>query len=441
MHSALANLPGFLPPAAQPRSRSEPAPPRLAVTALIVATTLLSTVHTTPFRDLQLSSNIEASAGGNLSSQVAYTLLFLAACASVAVIGFRRLAPLITPINLCLVGWILVSTILSAAPAQSARRLALTFMCMFLGIALVLLARSVRHLARALAWTAFWILLLSYLSVALAPDLAMHTRLDVREPNLAGNWRGPFDHKNEAGSIMAQFVFIGLLAWGTGSRLLGAIVAAGAAVFLAFTQSKTAGALVPLILLQLFLVRRITATVPRLLVLLGPAVLIGAISLGAAFHKPMQDLLSGYFPDAEFTGRTDIWKLAVDNIVQKPLFGWGFGAFWGSEAAEQIKSNVDFWVTQADHAHNSYLDTALFMGVPGLLLTVVAFVAVPFRDVQRGGARMDSAASFFVAIWLFTLCTSLLESVLFQGNGLLFILFTASIAALRYRTLAPIRIR
>ena len=38
------------------------------------------------------------------------------------------------------------------------------------------------------------------------------------------------------------------------------------------------------------------------------------------------------------------------------------------------------WADYASHSHNGYLDTALGMGVPGLVLLIVAVVIMPLRD-------------------------------------------------------------
>ena len=443
MSDSLANLPGFLQPAAPAVTVPGRELPKAASTALIVATFVLCTIHITPFADLQSVKNIEVWDGGSLYTQAAYSLLFLAALAAMAVIGFHRLRPLAHPVNLILAGWILVSIVFSQAPVASARRLALTFICIFLGAILILVARSVRHFARTLALTAFWILVLSYLSLLFAPNYAMHTTLDLREPDLAGDWRGPFNHKNEAGGVMAMFIFVGLLAYGTGTRLLGAVVVVASAVFLFFTHSKTATALVPLVVLQVALARSITATLPRVIVLLSPALLLALVSLGSFFFKPVQQILSTYMSDTTFTGRTEIWEFALDNILRHPLTGWGYGGFWRTEGTQYGTAGVQQWLTQVDQAHNSYLDTALFMGFPGLVLTLLAFVVMPIRDLQNGvgGRRMDAATMYFVSVWVYVLCSCFFETLLFEGNGALFILFMTSVFALRYRTMLPTAMR
>ncbi|GJE26771.1 O-antigen ligase family protein [Methylobacterium organophilum] len=437
MADSFAMLSGLL----RPASAGVPgrAVPVWAANALIAATLLLCTVHTTPFVDLSSPATIEVWEGGNLLTQIAYSALFLAALALVARIGIARLKPLAGPLEALLVAWIGVSTLLAQAPANSMRRLALTFICIFLAAALLLVARSVRQFARSLALTALGVLVLSYLSVVVAPRYAMHTTLDLKEPDLAGNWRGPFNHKNEAGAIMVLFVFVGLLAWNTGQRLLGGAVAGLAALFLVFTHSKTATALLPLILLQIWLAQRFRGSLWRGLVLLGPVALLGLVSLGSFFFRPLQELIAGALTDTSFTGRTEIWEFALDNILKHPVAGWGYGGFWRTEETQYGSWGTQTWLAETSQAHNAYLDTALFMGLPGLALTLLVFVARPLRDLQRaeGGRRMDPATVFFVSLWLYALMTGFFESVFYEGNSAIFLLFVLALFGLRFRTLAP----
>lgn len=68
--------------------------------------------------------------------------------------------------------------------------------------------------------------------------------------------------------------------------------------------------------------------------------------------------------DATLTGRTLLWSYVIDNIGEKPLFGWGFAAFWVPEnpAALQIGDAVNWTVVSA---HNGLLGLLLDTGVVG----------------------------------------------------------------------------
>jgi O-antigen ligase len=72
------------------------------------------------------------------------------------------------------------------------------------------------------------------------------------------------------------------------------------------------------------------------------------------------------------TGRIPIWAALVGNIVKRPIFGHGYGGFWTEERVIQF-SYLRNW--EFDHAHSIYLEAALNVGVVGLCLGAVLFVA------------------------------------------------------------------
>lgn len=400
----------------------------------IAATLLLAWVHLDPFHDLTSVSNIEVSDGGSLATQCAFSLLGIAVASILYRLGFGRLRALATPALLLTAGWILVSIVFSVSPAVSLRRAILLGIAVVASATIMLVARSPRQFANILAGTALAVAVVCYVSLVIVPDLALHTALDLREPEHAGAWRGLFSHKNEAGAVMVVFVFIGLFALQVGNRVAGALLVALSAIFLAFTLSKTAIALLPLVLIETSLCRVVRGTAGRAILLLGPLLVILVVSLGSLFFPPVKDVVSTILPDVSFTGRTDIWEFTADHILQKPLTGWGYGAFWKTEATLYGGSEQLTWVNQADQAHNGYLDAALFMGLPGLALTCLIFVLRPFRDFVQASGRgpPDPSTLFFGRLWLFGLTAAAFESVFYDGNSSIFFMFMMSIFGLRY---------
>lgn len=64
--------------------------------------------------------------------------------------------------------------------------------------------------------------------------------------------------------------------------------------------------------------------------------------------------------DVTFTGRTVIWKLAIDQILERPIFGYGHSA--------QIEDSVHAW---ANAAHNEFLQRWFIAGVIGFVLFLI----------------------------------------------------------------------
>jgi O-antigen ligase len=77
--------------------------------------------------------------------------------------------------------------------------------------------------------------------------------------------------------------------------------------------------------------------------------------------------------DPTLTGRTELWSYVIDNISEKPLFGWGFAAFWvpGNPAALQIAEAVNWTIA---NAHNGLLELLLDVGVVGTSLFVLLWI-------------------------------------------------------------------
>jgi len=388
-------------------------------------------------KDLSDRSILAASEDGSLLTQV----LFLAAGTAMALairrIGLRHLQPLMTrPLVLCAV-WLGLTTLLSIEPSLSLRRLALFGIAATLSAGVLIVARSPRQLALSLAGAALVIVLSSYLAVAFVPSLAIHSAFDVNsDPSHPGLWRGIFPQKNEAGAAMVILVIVGLYVATAANRLLGWAIVLLAAGFLLASGSKTAILLLPVILGVTGLCQVLTGGFARGLLLLGPVVGFSLISIGSVLVPPIQEAVGSLLTDATFTGRSEIWQFAIDNILIRPWRGWGIGAFWMTERTMYAGSEELTWVNTVDHAHNAYLDTALIGGLPFLALTVAAFVLAPVRDLQRvaGGARLDAETMLFLRLWFLGLVSASFETVLWNGNNATCCMFMMAVFGLRLRT-------
>jgi len=144
--------------------------------------------------------------------------------------------------------------------------------------------------------------------------------------------------------------------------------------------------------------------------------------------------------DTSFTGRTDIWTFAFQALQQRLSTGYGFAAFWGSSSIRDLPEGKE-WAEFASHSHNGYLDTALAMGLPGLLLLIVVLVIGPLKDfhaADRGGNN-GPLATMLLQIWLFGLYLSSMESFFLDRADTLWFTFLLAVFGLHY--LARFRMR
>jgi len=83
--------------------------------------------------------------------------------------------------------------------------------------------------------------------------------------------------------------------------------------------------------------------------------------------------------DPTLTGRTEIWSYVIYDILQKPLLGWGYNAFWFIEnpAAIEIDNAVHYVVPQA---HNGLLEILLHVGMVGAIF----FLFLLARNITLG---------------------------------------------------------
>ncbi len=395
------------------------------------------------FVDLSDPTPLEAFEGGSLATQLLFGSMLLAGLPMVIHLGLSRLRPLASRPVLIFGAWLGFTALISADPMLSLRRLALYVIAAFLSVSLILIARSARQLAEACAMAGGTILAASYLGLVLVPSLTIHSAYDLTgEIGHNGLWRGIFPHKNEAGMAMTLIVILGLFVAAVRDRWIGWTMAAAAAVFLVGSGSKTPLFTVVMVLGISWLCGVVHSRFLRALLLVGPVCLMMTITIGSIVFPPIRALLDAMMIDATFTARNEIWTFAIDNISQRPFTGFGFGAFWLTERTVygSVVDPDSNWVQTATQAHNSFLDAALAMGLPGFVMTLVVFIVMPTRDFlsRAFDGRTDAAGLLFLRLWQLVLLSASLETILFNPNTPAFGMIVMAIAGMRLMTVRPV---
>jgi len=393
---------------------------------LLAAVFLLLWITFRPFEDLSHAQ--EVAEAGTLVNQVGYSSLFAILAAWCFAHDWRHLVPLVRPILVITLLWLALTVVTSWEPSVSARRLA--FMLITLGISgmVLLVPKNMRHFADVLAAVVLIVLAACYLGVLFAPDLAVHQPTDYIEPELAGDWRGVFSHKNQASATMVIFIFIGLFVARARNIFVGGLIVALASIFLFFTASKTSMAILPLTLIVAALLPRIRSRTAGIALALSIVVVFNVLSIGSIFLEPVRNLLDKVLTDSSFTGRTDIWQFALDHVRQRPITGYGFAAFWGSKEVVYGMGEGYVWANVAAHAHNDYLNLALTIGIPGSILVTLWLVLLPLIDFYRS-PRLTAAEPLkllFLRVCLFAAYASCFESMLIQEGALGLFLFMSA---------------
>jgi O-antigen ligase len=373
-----------------------------------------------------LAEPLAVTEEGDSANQVGYSTLFLLLAAWCLLHRPERLLLLVRPVLIVTLAWFALSVTTSWDPSLSARRFAFAMITIGIAGMVLLLPRNPRHFSDVMAAVVLIVIAACYLGVIFVPSLSIHQATDILEPELAGDWRGAFGHKNEASAAMVLFVFIGVFVARMRSPALGALIMALALPFLYFTHSKTAIAALMLVLMVSAIIAHVR---PAVGIAIALAVVVGLnlLSIGSIYFAPVRTVVDAIMSDPTFTGRTDIWKFALDHVAQRPITGYGFSTFWGTEQVVYGMSGVT-WANTASHAHNGYLDLALTVGIPGSALVTLWLMVLPLLDYYRApddpfGAPLQM---LFLRICLFAAYESCFETMFTQVGALWLILIAAS---------------
>jgi len=401
------------------------------LTAVLALLLVLVTLE--PFPDLSDADIATIAAGRTAATYICFGSLAAIAILLSASEDAPAFRTLLTPVNFCFIGWMFLNIVLSESPGVSLQRFVLTASVTSLAVMLPLLPPTQIDFNRCLGIAALLVLALCYLGIFLAPGLSIHSAKDVAEPFLAGDWRGSFAHKNIASPVMTILVYLGIYLTAAGALLVGPAITIFAGIFLGFTGGKTATALC----LVIYVLAHIVSAIDRLwlkrVICFVPLLGLNLLTVGSVTSEAIARLTSQLPIDPTFTGRTDVWGFALEAVREKPFAGHGYEAFWDNVTSRQTASGAE-WAVTAAHSHNSYLDLAVTIGLPGLLLVVIIFVLAPIKNFQaiQVASRSLPLARFFLTIWLFGLYYGVTETFLLDRQNPTWFMFALAVAGLHF---------
>jgi O-antigen ligase len=408
---------------------------------LFIVAFFLVWLSLTPFPDLSDPELLEPAGDGNFLNQFAMILLSASLAAFVVLCDARIVLKTVTPLLGLTLAWFAVSAIFSDYPELAARRLLLAALTIFNAAAFLTLPRDNKHIARLLAVAVLATLAIAFASVVIIPERAIHQSSDLFSADLIGAWRGPFGHKNGAGAAMVIFIFIGIFISRSLNAALGILMIVLAGIFLFFTNAKAAMLLLPVVLSVSYALTKISSPTAKLALVIAIPLVIYLLTIGSVSSDTIHDGLAALLPDATFTDRDQIWRFTLDHIAQRPVFGFGFQAFWGTSELMLNTSPRD-WVAHASHAHNGLLNLAVMTGITGAILSSLWIMGQTAIDYVRMPSRADDPMTIlFVQIWLFGLCLSGFEATLFAGGNGIWFMMLVSMLGLRFQRLTASRRR
>lgn len=234
-----------------------------------------------------------------------------------------------------------------------------------------------------------------------------------------GAWRGIYNHKNVLGKNMVPSVIIfSLLALKAQKQRWILWILLSASMGLIVLSRSSSPLINLLILINIFSIVYIFRwkyifMVPALIGILSIATIIYLLLTANA-----EQLASSFGKDLTLTGRTNFWPLILDKIWEKPLLGYGFGAFWqGLDGPSSYVWNASSFKTP--NGHNGYLDLCLELGFVGLSIYMLQFINSLIKGIAYIMSVRTSDAFWPILLLSYIVLSNLTESSLVVQNNFL----------------------
>jgi exopolysaccharide production protein ExoQ len=265
--------------------------------------------------------------------------------------------------------------------------------------------------------------------------------IGIHQGDHPGAWKGVFGYKNILGSIMiiSSFTFFllpinrhsfwhQLYKWsGLGLSI----------VLILLSTSKTSLVVSILLFVILFFYRNFRWQGKATVILLDLAILVLG-GVGAIVFGSWTELLTALGRDPSLTGRTPMWGVALTRLMERPLFGFGRGAFWapGSKYALEAGLAVAPGFIPP-HGHNGFIDLLLDVGFIGFALFTVSYFVAYFRALKYAYGANEVENLWYLAFLLFLFMNNMTESFLLFKTNIYWTLYISTALSLGQNMFEP----
>ncbi|AUT02015.1 O-antigen polymerase [Nostoc sp. CENA543] len=240
-----------------------------------------------------------------------------------------------------------------------------------------------------------------------------------------GAWKGIYDYKNTFGSMMvlSSLLFFSLPVEKPIYKLYKLAGYCVSIVMMLLSTSKTSLVLSFLLIFILLLYKKFRWQGKISVVYVDIAILIFGC-VGAFVLTQWVDLLDGLGKDPTLTGRTVIWNYVLSQLLERPLLGFGRGAFWDPQSPYAFAAGRELssWF-RPPHAHNGFIDLMLDVGFIGFLLFLFSFVKTYMRSLKMAYASKNQEDIWPLAFLMFLAMNNITESYLLRLANIYWVLF------------------
>ena len=322
---------------------------------------------------------------------------------------------------LALLGWALLSTLWSTRPTETLHLAISLTLTTLSGIYLAVAFRPKQQVT-LIGIVAGMIIAISVLKIGLGSSAFQHHA-----------FRGAFTTKNEMGRLIVLAILALQIAPGDlRKRSLRWLALAGLAVLLLLTKSATALAIgcIVIVLIPLLRIARIRGPMllPALLLILS--ILVGAATFAI---KNTEAVFAVLDRDTTMTGRTELWKSVTLSIEKRPWLGYGLGGFWNGLTGPSLEVlRVVRW--KVPHAHNGFLELALNLGLIGLAIFLVSFVATLLRGLKQFRYSTNPYLAWPLAFMSYMFLYNMTETTIVRVASIFWILYVTAAASIARQT-------
>lgn len=230
--------------------------------------------------------------------------------------------------------------------------------------------------------------------------------------------------KNQECSIVTSGALVSLLWFAAGAQKGSRLQClAGGAAFMVQTYlavlTKSAGFSISflvgvIVFVALAALGRLPRSVRSLVVGLATLATATALAIALILRDPLLDLLSGLLgKDSTLTGRTYLWLRARDLIMERPLLGHGFAAFWqqGNLDAEGLWQFGHIPERSGFNFHNTGFEILVMLGWVGLALFALTLVVGLSRLTLSYVRKPTLHACFWIAFALHVITSMPFETI------------------------------
>jgi exopolysaccharide production protein ExoQ len=360
-------------------------------------------------------SNPDLVTDGSWLTQVGWTLIYIMVLVRAAPLRREiwRTAKANKPL-LFLVLLALVSSLWSADAGLSIRRGFAVLATTLFGLDFAV-RYSIRDQVRL-----FGTALALAIAASVIVELFFHGMVPTVDTAYTDAWNGAFVQKNDFARIVVLGGVLTLMRVRNVVHAAGAVAASVVLIVLCHSKTALAVFVAMLVLLRVFRLRR---RGPKALVAGIVGVLIVSALVSVVIDLDSTAEMLGR--DATLTGRTNIWAMAIESAVEKPILGYGYNAFWNVAPEADRISTILHW--KVPHAHNGFIDLTLQLGLVGLGLFLWTYAIAVRRAIAFAYIEPEKEAMWPLAYLAFALLYQVTESTIFVGNTIVWMVYVSTI--------------